>query len=672
MGCSAAAFCCVCAVAQQNAQLEEVVVTATRVDQALRELPFAVDVIEAEDIQVARPLLGIDEALQGVPGVLVQNRFNYAQDLRISVRGFGARSAFGIRGIRVLIDGIPATLPDGQSGVDGIDTGVAGRIELLRGSVAARYGNAGGGVLLIETARGSEQPTLRLRGAVGSDGYRRQQLAFEGTSGDWNYLASVADLDYTGFRDHAATRNRQASVRLEYTGAEDADWLFTLHHTDQPEAFDPGGINQAQAEADPSSARDANVRFGAGEALEQTRAGLRYRRALSDRSELLWRVYATDRSFDGLLPFGNGGAIDLDRTFYGTGLQWSHRDASGRHQISFGFDLDRQDDERQRFVNDNGVRGAVTLDQTERVDASGAYALWQWSPADQWRVDAALRYDQVDFDVDDQRLIDGDNGGSLRFDAWSPSIGVSWSIDDSTTWYASVSRSFETPTTTELANPSNAGGFNPDLDPQIALQTELGLRWFADRHQVTAALFRIDVDEELIPFELAAFPGRDFFENAGESRRHGLETSWRADWSDNWQSQLSYTFSDYEFRRFVTDGGSDFSGNAVPGIARHQYFAAIRYRDDAGWFGALEATRVSGIVANNAGTVSSSPFTRVELRAARKWVSSEWTLEPYLSISNALDDDYTANVRVNAFGARYFEPGPDRAIFVGFDARMSL
>ncbi|MEL6215739.1 MAG: TonB-dependent receptor, partial [Pseudomonadota bacterium] len=372
-------------------ELEEIVVTATRLPQPLESLPYSADVVEVGEIQRARPLLGLDEALQGVPGLLVQNRFNFAQDLRISVRGFGARSAFGIRGIRVLVDGIPATLPDGQSGVDGIDVGATGRIELLRGSAGARYGNAGGGVLLVETLPGEPTPTVSLRGAIGSDGYERQQVSLSGMSGDWNYRASVSDLNYDGYREHSAARNRQASLRLDHDAGEGSDWLFTVHHTDQPEAFDPGGINLAQADANPRSARDANIAFGAGEALEQTRLGLRYRRALSDRTRILWRQYATQRTFDGFLPFGNSGAIDLDREFFGGGLQIEHQpDLSGRWgTLVAGIDVDRQRDERQRFNNNAGQRAALTLDQKERVSANGAFLLWQLEPSAALNLEAA-------------------------------------------------------------------------------------------------------------------------------------------------------------------------------------------------------------------------------------------------------------------------------------------
>ena len=654
-------------------EIDEIVVNASRTAAPLGELPYAVTVVDVEAIQRARPLLGIDEALQDVPGVLIQNRFNFAQDLRISVRGFGARAAFGVRGLRILIDGIPATLPDGQSGVDGIDVGATGRVEVLRGSGATRYGNAGGGVLLIETQRGTAQPELQARSAFGSDGYRRQQLGVGGEWGGWNLAASASDLDVTGFREFSAARNRQLSARAERRDAQ-GEWLFSLHHTDQPEAFDPGGVDRATADATPRAARPANVAFHAGEALQQTRFGWRHRRPLGRNTTLTWRQYGVVREFDGLLPFGNGGAIDLDRRFWGGGLEIERTapERAWQPTLVAGFDVDRQRDDRQRFVNLAGTRGALTLDQRERVSASGAFVLARAQPAADWYLDAGLRFDSVRFGVGDNLLANGDDGGSRRFSAWSPSLGVTWAMNAAWRGYASVSRSFETPTTTELANPDEAGGFNPDLEPQRALQYEIGVRRRSGIHAIDAAVYRIDVDDELVPFELSGSPGRDFFANAGRSTREGLELRLVSAWSPTLTTRLSATRSDFRFAEFVDDNGNDFSGRQVPGTARHTWHAALDWRPRESILVGVEATRVGAIVLNNANTESTEAFTRIELRAAWSLRAGRWSVEPWFAVSNALDEHYTANARINAFGSRYYEAGPDRAVYLGVSARLPL
>ncbi|MEM9171632.1 MAG: TonB-dependent receptor [Pseudomonadota bacterium] len=650
--------------------IEEIVVTASRTETPLAVLPFAADVIADDDLTTARLQLGLDEALQQVPGLLLQNRYNYAQDLRISMRGYGARAAFGIRGIRVVVDGIPETLPDGQSGIDGIDLGAAARVEVLRGGAGALYGNAGGGVLLIKTQAPQDATPLMARVAAGADGYRQTQLqaAMAGQRG--GVFINLSDLDYTGYRDHSAARNRQVSLRSNWREGAHA-FNASVHHTDQPEAFDPGGINAQQASAAPDSARDANVRFNAGEALTQTRIGVRYQYDAGNDAQFNASVYGSARDFAARLPFGNGGIVGIDRRFSGFSLRWRQPLRLGPVDATLfvGGERDSQDDERERFVNNDGIAGALTLQQNEQVTATGAYAVLQVPLPGEGLVHVGTRFDDIQFDVSDRLLSDGDDSGDLGFREFSPMLGVSWRLSQSLIGYANVSRSIETPTTTELANPSQAGGFNPALDAQSSLHREIGLRWRAGVQAATLAVFDIDIDDELVPFELAAFPGRDFFANAGKSSRTGIEAWWQANWNTRWRTTLSYTWSDFRFDQFTLDA-DDFAGQRTPGSARHTGFAGIDYRADAGWFASAEFQYVGRIALNNANTVSTVPARLMTLRFQYPFKTGRIAWAPFVSVSNALDQAYTANGRINAFGGRYFEPGPDRAVVLGVSARF--
>lgn len=650
--------------------IDEIIVEAARSDAPLAKLPFAADVVVQSDIQDGRPLLGLDESLQGVPGLLLQNRYNFAQDLRISMRGFGARSAFGIRGIRIIVDGIPETVADGQGGVDGIDLGSARRIEVLRGGASAIYGNAGGGVILVSSERGGAVPELSFGAATGTDGYQRVNAKFKGQYDNLNVLLSGSELDYEGYREWSDATNRQLNMRLAYDAGDGRDWLFSAHLTDQPKANDPGGVNRAQYESDPRSARDANIAFAAGEALQQTRLGGRMRNAIGTNGELTVRGYYLDRSLDALLPFAGGGAIDLDRIFAGGGLRYRHRvELAGReHSIYAGIDYDRQDDDRLRFDNIAGQRGALTLDQNERVTSTGIYLQAEIALADTLALTLGLRDDRVTFDVTDAFIVDGDDSGSRTFSELSPLAGLFWTVNDTLGLYANASRSFESPTTTELANPSNGGGFNPDLESAIARQIEVGARMdFAQRHAVTAALFDIRVDDELIPFELATSPGRDFFANAGVSDRRGVELSWQATIDPQWRFNAAYTWSDFTFDTFTDDDGNVFDGNTVPGTAEHQMHVALNYRNAAAWYAGIEANYVDEIVLNNANSQNADDYTLVTLRGGAELDRGDWRLAPFISISNALGERYAANTRANAFGGRYFEAGPELAVFVGIN-----
>lgn len=657
--------------AQQAKQpIDEVVVSASRTDLSLNDLPYAADVISGDDVQVAQPLLGLDESLLGVPGLLLQNRYNFAQDLRISMRGFGARAAFGIRGIRIIVDGIPETLADGQGGVDGIDLGSVARVEVLRGGVSALYGNAGGGVILIESELGRDAPELSLSAASGADGYQRWQAKLAGTAADWRYLLNVNQQRVDGYRDQNAARNRQVTARLARRDRFDGEWLISAHHTDQPQADDPGGVNREQFNNAPTTARDRNVSFDAGEALRQTRLGVRYRQDLENGGQWQARAYGLQRDFAALLPFANGGAIDLQRDYWGAGavlrqpLVWGERTM----QWAVGVDVDRQRDDRQRFVNAAGLRGTLTLDQAERVDSTGVFGEWRVDMTPTMRVTLGLRHDRLRYQVTDRFLTDGDDGGVITIRQTSPALAATWQPSDDVTVYANIARSFESPTTTELANPVG-GGFNSALDPALALHRELGIRWGqVNRQRWSFAAFVIDLEDELIPFELPDAPGRDFFENAGSSDRQGLEFSWQRWWGDGMQTRISHTWSDFRFDRFVQRDGADFSGNRTPGTARHVSYAQWRYDAPADWFVVAEANRVGAITADNANSAESDRYTIVNLRAGLNRTFGRWRIAPFVSMTNAMNVAYAANTRINAFGGRYFESGPDRGVYIGVTA----
>ncbi|MDH3763525.1 MAG: TonB-dependent receptor plug domain-containing protein, partial [Gammaproteobacteria bacterium] len=316
-----AVFPAVCAA--QGSGLGSITITATRVEKDIDEIPAAVSTVGQNDIQLGNEQLGLDESLGGVPGLFMLNRYNFAQDLRASIRGFGARSSFGIRGIKIIVDGIPETLPDGQGSVDGIDLGSASRITVIRGPASSLYGNASGGAILIESEKGPVRPFANARTSVGDFGFNNTQLKTGGESGRLNYLVNLSDTSTDGYREHSEYENTQLNGRFETTLKGGSSLLATLHHTDQPVANDPGSLTAADAELDPEQARAQNVTFDAGEALEQTRLGLLYKTSLSAGRDFEARIYNTQRDFSNKLPFQNGGAVTLDRSFTGAGLKFS-------------------------------------------------------------------------------------------------------------------------------------------------------------------------------------------------------------------------------------------------------------------------------------------------------------------------------------------------------------
>ena len=625
-------------------------------------------VLSGDELQHARQQLGIDEALARVPGVYFQNRYNFAQDLRIAIRGFGARSNFGVRGIKILIDDIPETLADGQSQVDSIDIGSIGQVEVLRGPASALYGNAAGGVISIHSEDGAVQPYAEARMAFGDFGFRKHQVKTGGAAGRVNYLFSISDLEIDGYRDHSAARNTQFNSRFRFEITDNTELALAISATDQPLSNDPGGLTSTEARENPRAASSRNVAFDAGEALDQQKLGASFKHTLANGDVITARNYYVFRNFQNRLPFTDGGTVTFDRFFAGGGLSYSRSFQLGAHQhrLIVGVDYDRQDDDRQRYDNLAGVQGPLTFDQTERATSTGVFLQDELRLSDALAVTIGLRYDTVDFDVSDSFLVDGDDSGTRSIDDISPSVGFVYRLNDQHSLYGSFATAFETPTFTEFANPDGSGGFNPELAPQLSTSVELGLRGsISEISQYEFVVFSIDVDDELVPFEIATSPGRNYFANAGKSSRQGVELAVGAEPLPGLSLSLAYTWSDFTFDTFVDNSGTDFSGNRIPGIPKTFAHADIAYTHDSGFMIALDAMYSDSMFANNANTASADGATVANLRVAFSREYERLDIEPFVGVNNLTDTAYTANTRINAFGGRHFEPGPERNVYGG-------
>jgi iron complex outermembrane receptor protein len=655
--------------------LEEIIVTATMLDRPLDSVPAAVSVVTQDDIQNARQQLALDEALSRVPGLFMQNRYNFAQDLRVSIRGFGARSQFGIRGVKVLVDGIPETLPDGQGSVDSIDLGATSQIEVIRGPSSSMYGNASGGVISLTSEGGGPEPYAQVRVAGGKYGYQKTQFKTGGRTDRVDYLVSYSDQELDGWREQSAYKNELLTGRFDIDLGNDRKFLTVVNFTDQPVSDDAGGITREQAATNPRAAFPANVQFAAGEALEQTRVGFVYTTPVGERGTIEARNYYAWRDFANSLPVQAGGIVEFDRKFVGGGFNYNYDgfwlDRPNRFIV--GIDFDDQDDDRQRFNNDPGR--ALTFQQNERVKSQGIFVQNELSVSERVLLTLGLRFDKVKFDVTDYFLGDGDDSGVLEFDDTSPMVGVVVDLSDNLAFYSTYSSAFETPTTTELNQPFlTQGGFNQALSPQFAENFEVGLRGrIGSNHRYELALFTIDVDDELIPYPVFTAPGgtvvsgRNYFENAAKSSREGLEFSWIGRPTERLRTTVSYAYSDFKFDNFVDSAGTSFNGNVIPGTAENVLFAEIAYTAPRGWFIAGDALYTDEQYADNANSAAGlvDDYTLVNLRFGYDIELGKLTLAPFAGVHNVTDEAYTANVRLNAFGGRFFEPGPGRNGYAG-------
>ena len=606
----------------------------------------------------------LGEQLYEVPGLFALNGQNFAQDLRISLRGFGSRSAFGIRGIKLVVDGVPETTPDGQGQLDNIAVADISSIQVLQGTSGSRYGNAAGGVLYLSTDAKAYQ---NLSGSIrlGSYGYQQYRLATKRQVGGYDLSVSGTHLRSDGYRDHskAIQTNLQFSL-AKSTDKSDTKWITS--YMDSPQAQDPGGINLDQVNLNRRSARDANVLFDAGEAINHWKSSLQYNRIISETISFNALGYVSGRNFEGRLPFENGGAIDLGRLYGGGTLELNRKMAmrQGYSNTSVGIDVSLQGDDRKRFLNQEGLIGDLTLNQQESFDNLAFYVLHHMSLG-LWNLDGSLRYDINSIEISDRFLADGDDSGQSTLNAFNYGIGVSRSISEMSSIYIHHSTSFETPTLSELsANPSNEGGFNQDLDPARAVTYELGWKHDDPRgHRFSAAVYSINTTDELIPFELMEFPGRTFFMNAGKTQRRGIELAGRVPISNGLSTSLSYTYSDFTFGD-ESVGGANLEGTRLPGLPRHLFdlFADLKYRN---WSGRIGWRHVGSVTVTNDGSQSVDPYNLVEFNLGYIISSPQLTITPYLSLHNVLGSSYFDNLRINAFGSRFFEPAATRNIEFG-------
>ena len=634
-----------------------------------RRAPYAVSAVAGEELTRAKPGLALDEALEGIPGVQVDNRFNYALGERISVRGFGARAQFGVRGVRVLVDGLPATLPDGQTTLNHVDVGNLGRVEVIRGPASALYGNASGGVVRLSTLAPPPVPVApRWRVTGGSGGLLRVSGDVGGQSGPIAYRAGLTRLAYDGYRQHGDARNLLANGTVAYGFGRNALRL-TFSAVDY-DARNPGSLTDSLLAADRDAAAPVNLRFATGEEGRQGQIGVTWDRPVGSGA-LEVTGYVLGREVSNPIPFR---WVDLDRQV--AGLRASVSGALpmlADARWTAGAEAERQRDGRRNYANQDGTRGVLSLDQLERVTSTAAFAQLLLPLGDRIDVLGALRYDRFRFSADDRFVAPGnpDDSGARTMDAWSPTAGVTVAVSKGFSIYGNFATAFETPTTTELANrPSGAGGFNPELEPQRITSFEAGVKGGAGPARFELAAYHARVRDALIPFEVEGAPGRQFFRNAGRAVHRGVEASASIDLSNRIRARAAYTHTDARFREYVLNGVG-LEGNRVPGIAPHRFDLSLDAEHPRGPFAGVDVRFASAVPvadADSIGRLRSPAHTVVDARAG--WEALRvggFRATPSVTVANLFGARYNTSVAINAAGGRYYEPGPGRSAYLGFE-----
>jgi iron complex outermembrane receptor protein len=643
--------------------LRPIQVSVTRAETPLRNVPYSIGVVSQGHLRTGRPALGLDESLIRIPGVFVSNRYNQSLDQRVSIRGFGARSAFGVRGVKILIDGIPQTLPDGQGQLTNLDLSTVSSIEVLRGSASALYGNASGGVIDIRTSIPNPQVTSVWGSAVGGAyGMFKWRGGLSAPIARGSFAIDGGRTISDGFRAHSRSDQWQLGVRAEREVGDGTSLLVTGRFADAPQLDNPGSLNQSELEADPSQASPGNVAANAGKAVSQGQFGVKLSHVLANGGSVEAMVFGLMRDLTNPLSFAY---IELDRRAFGARAEWTVPVLVGSSMpwMTMGVDLQRMRDDR---TNETPDRTAVTLDQLEHVTEVGPFVNLRWPIRNVITLNAGGRYDRVSFNAEDRLLSDGDESGQRTMSAFSGTLGVVYHAGQTWQAYANVSTSFETPTTTELVNqPTGPGGFNPELDPQLARTLELGLRGgVSDMLVLDVALFQSNVTDALIPFEVPTDPQRRFFRNAGSSIHRGFEASGTLRPYPLFETSASYTLGDYKFNEFSTANGV-FDGNRLPGVPRHLLYHTARVGLENRVWIAMDNTVASGMFTDDANAVSTDGYHTLDLRGGGVFEFSGFTLSPFIGVLNLLDERYVGSAVVNAGFGRYFEPAPPRNAYVG-------
>ncbi|OGA52153.1 MAG: hypothetical protein A3F74_07810 [Betaproteobacteria bacterium RIFCSPLOWO2_12_FULL_62_58] len=677
------------APAAPPALLPEVTVSATRVEHDSFDLPVSIDSISRRAIRGDNPQVNLSEALNRVPGVVAQNRQNYAQDLQISSRGFGARSTFGVRGIRLIADGIPATMPDGQGQAASFNLSSAQRIEVLRGPFSSLYGNAAGGVIQIFTADGPPEPTLTGSAYAGSYDTTKFGVQFGGRHGPINYLADASRFQTGGYRDHSAARRDQLNAKLKFDAGAHGALTLVVNALDQPETQDPLGLTAAQVAQNPRQAGANALAFNTRKSIAQSQAGLVYDLQLSTRDELQARVYFGDRQVTQFLaiplpvqnaPTSSGGVVDLDRGYGGAGVRLTRITsfADGPLTLSVGLDYDRMSERRNGFINNFGVAAGVKRDEDDTVSNTDLYVQVEWQPAPRWIASAGVRHSRVRFDSRDYFIAPGNpnDSGAVDFVRTTPVAGVVFKLAPTMNLYGNFGKGFETPTFAELAyRPGGATGLNFALKPANSLHREIGIKTLLGAaSRLNIALFRIDVKDEIVVN--TSIGGRTDFKNAAQTQREGLELAWEGRFAHGFEAALAYTLLDARFTQPFASGTPPATvpaGNKLPGVPPTNLFGEIVWRHQASGFHTGAELRHTGkVYVNDANSGSAAAYTVWNLRAGFEQRGKSWRVSEFLRIDNVAGRRYVGSVIVAEANGRYYEPAPERNFLLGVSAELKF
>ncbi|MEO4111677.1 TonB-dependent receptor [Acinetobacter pittii] len=659
-------------------------VEATRTDTTYLQTPASVFRIDAPQVDTSSQV-NLTEVVKGIPSLQLRNRENYAQDLQLSMRGFGARSTFGVRGIRLYVDGIPATMPDGQGQTSNIDLSSLDHVEVLTGPFSSLYGNSSGGTILTSTKEGQGKDSIELSYSGGSHDKSRAGLVLQGGAKGANepsYVISSSYFDTDGYREHSGAEKVLNNAKLSWN-LDDGSKINWVTNYVKIHADDPQGLTRDQWNANPKQQVPFLKQFNVRKDIEQTQTGVTWSKPINDKNELYAMAYLGNRQVTQYqsIPKSTqdasinhaGGVIDFERDYYGADFRWTGKELLPNTTLSVGVALDAMDEDRKGFENFNlvngqpsyGVKGNLRRDEDNTLWNIDPYlqASWQFLPT--WRLDTGVRYSNVHYKSKDNYLSNGDDSGKTDYSKVLPSAALSWQILPELMAYVSYAKGFETPTFTEMAyRPDGESGFNFDLTASTSNTYETGLKSQNQLGDFTLAVFQTKTKDDIV--SAGNSNGRSTFRNADKTLREGLEFAWNKKLWRDLTATASYTYLDATFDADIPALGSIAqisSGNAIPGIAKNQAYASLAWQPSHGLYGGVDVQYMDKVYVNDTNSDSAPSYSVTSANVGYAWVMGDWKVNSFARVDNLFDKNYAGSVIVNDSTqpvGRYFEPADGR------------
>ncbi|WP_033413055.1 TonB-dependent receptor family protein [Methylophilus methylotrophus] len=674
--------------------LSPVVVTATRQAQNSFDLPVAIDVVSEKDIKDGQLQMQLSESLIRVPGITAQNRNNQAQDPQISTRGFGSRSAFGVRGVRVYVDGIPLTMPDGQGQPGVVDLSAIKSIEVMRGPFSSLYGNSSGGVIQMMTKNSPQSPEVGATAMFGSYDTKRQILEAAGQSENVEYLLNISNFETNSFRDHGKGNKQMATAKFKFNISEDTK-LTSLVNWFEQDAQDPLGLDRARAFS--RSTRDSAVAAATfantGVKRDHTQIGFNLEHTFNENNKISLIPYVGSRRNAQVLTTTatattfaatNGRLSEIDREFYGMDARWDNNGKLGLmpYTISLGLTYGKSSDLR-KDTNIQGASLGPNRIEDNIVNNFDQYIQGKLSVAPSVDIHAGARHTKVRLKVKDDLLtVNGDNSGNVEYQKTTPVIGAVWKATEALNFYVNFGKGFETPTFVEAAFDNVATGVaskpNLGLKASESNNYEIGAKAFLnDSTRMNVTLFKVMTDDEIVTSLTNA--GRSSFTNAGKTERKGLEFSIDSRYENNISTYFAYTLLDAEFkdsftfRPTTTTTRTVLAGNKIPGTYRSQIYGEIAWSyAPLGFFTAFEGRHNSKVYVDDVNSESAPSYTIFNLRAGFEQNLTNWRFKEFIRIENMFDKEYIGSVRINDGNRLFYETAADRNYLVGLSAQYKF